>query len=418
MKKMIKCFMACAMTIAMVGCQSSKDEGFKATLDTEKKVSLDISGFLGNFEALDQVVNDFNEVYPNVTVHYEQMEKEQLYNYLENNPKNDIFMTNDASIKDKENKNSYAASYCLDLSKEDLDVSNVDKELLSACSVDEKLLRIPLARMMCGIVVNKTLLDKAGCQMPTNYQEFMKVCQKLKEKGYTPIQGATNHVGSDLILPMALSTLGTNDKLTKQANNNNYAYLEKLRPVYKKVKEIVDQGYTSHEINQQYPFDNYDQAILKFFEGDVPFWVCNTESVSGMKKRESKSEAYSKNSFDYEFMNAPLGDKGSYDYEEPWYGFSINKKSDNKDYALEFMRFLTTKDELNKIAEVKGMPSVTNSSEDIRFKSALQEDNIVQRYIYDGKLNNEVNVSICSAANRMFAREVTTVDEALELFKK
>lgn len=30
---------------------------------------------------------------------------------------------------------------------------------------------------------------------------------------------------------------------------------------------------------------------MTFFEGNVPFWVCDTEKVSGMKKRESKSAA-------------------------------------------------------------------------------------------------------------------------------
>ncbi len=51
---------------------------------------------------------------------------------------------------------------------------------------------------------------------------------------------------------------------------------------------------------------------MKFFEGDVPFWVCDTEKVSGMKKRESKSEVFSANPFEYEFTFAPMGDNGIY----------------------------------------------------------------------------------------------------------
>ena len=37
--------------------------------------------------------------------------------------------------------------------------------------------------------------------------------------------------------------------------------------------------------------------------------------VSGMKKRESKSETFSANPFEYEFLYAPLGDKGAYAYQ-------------------------------------------------------------------------------------------------------
>ena len=75
-----------------------------------------------------------------------------------------------------------------------------------------------------------------------------------------------------------------------------------------------------------------------------------------------------------QFMNAPPGDEGVYDYEEPWCGFSVNKDSDQLDYAVEFLRFLTQTEKLNKLAEVKGMPSVTLETEDERFESALHPE--------------------------------------------
>lgn len=55
---------------------------------------------------------------------------------------------------------------------------------------------------------------------------------------------------------------------------------------------------------------------MTFFEGNVPFLVCDTEKVSGMKKRESKSAAFSANPFEYEFTFAPMGDNGVYEYIE------------------------------------------------------------------------------------------------------
>ena len=71
---------------------------------------------------------------------------------------------------------------------------------------------------------------------------------------------------------------------------------------------------------------------------DMPFYVCNAECVSGMKKRESKSETFSANPFEYEFLYAPLGDKGAYAYQQPWYGFSVNKDSEEKEIAVELDR--------------------------------------------------------------------------------
>ena len=44
---------------------------FTPQLDTDAAVELKVSGFFGNFEALDQVLNNFNAYYPNVTLNYE-----------------------------------------------------------------------------------------------------------------------------------------------------------------------------------------------------------------------------------------------------------------------------------------------------------------------------------------------------------
>lgn len=128
-----------------------------------------------------------------------------------------------------------------------------------------------------------------------------------------------------------------------------------------------------------YPDDNYDGAILNFFEGDVPFWIANTESVSGMKKRESKSETFSAN-------------------------------------PVEFMRSLSKEKEFNKLAENKGMPSVTVNNDDARYNNALNPEKCEGRYVYDGQLAS-VNSIICDAANKMGYGDIATVDEAIDMIK-
>lgn len=86
--------------------------------------------------------------------------------------------------------------------------------------------------------------------------------------------------------------------------------------------------------------------------------------VSGMKKRESKSETFSANPFEYEFLYAPLGDKGAYAYQQPWYGFSVNKDSEEKEIAVEFLRFMMQEKEIDEMASIKGLPSVAENGTD------------------------------------------------------
>ena len=380
---------------------------FVPSLDTEQSISLEIAGGLGNFEALDQVVNDFNEYYPNVTITYEQNDQKALVEYLKNNSYVDIFMTSDANVRSAGEENLYVYDNCLDLTEAGIDVSNVDPELIKACTIDGKLVRLPLARLMCGLVVNKSLLEKEGLAVPQNYEEFLSVCEELKAKGYTPIQSSRYHACSDLVLPMAMSILGNSEELTAKIKAGDTSYAQALTPVYERLDKILQNGYISVEVNDTYPDDNYDGAILKFFEGDVPFWVTTTESFSGMKKRESKSEAFSASPFEYQFINAPLGDDGVYDYEEPWYGFAINKDSDELDYAVEFMGFLARTEELNKLAEVKGMPSVTLKPDDDRFEEVLNPQKKAGRYVYNGEIGSVVTGAICDSANQFGRGELT-----------
>ena len=409
------------MILTMAGCGKNKqsenteekeEADFSPSLDTETPVELEVSGFMANFEALDQVINDFNEVYPNVSVNYEANTADGLASYMENNDYVDIFMTADKNVRDPEDTDRYVRDHCQDLS--DLDTSQVNPELLQFCSVDGTLVRIPVATTMCGIVVNETLLEQEGLEVPQNYTEFLEACKVLKKKGYTPIQASKIHACSDLVLPMALNILGNDKELLKKVENGDDSFVESLRPVYERLEEFLKNGYVDNTVNSEYPDDNYDGAILKFFDGEVPFWVATTESFSGMKKRESKSENFSANPFSYEFLSAPLGDEGSYVYEEPWYGFSVNKDSDELDYAMEFMGFLVQKEELNKLASVKGMPSVSIDSEDERFAKAMQPENTMGTYINNGEMGSKINSLIANNANQMALGGVADVDAALE----
>ncbi len=421
LRKLLSLLCVGAVTVtSMIGCGpeetiSVEDAAFEPSLDTEKSVELGIAGYMGNFEALDQVVNDFNELYPNVTITYEQNSPDGVVEYLNNSDYCDIFMTNELNVRVADQENSYAYDWCEDLSQESLGINTetIDPELIKACTVDGKLVRLPLAKLMCGIVVNEDILKDNGIEIPQTYDEFVEACETLKGKGYVPIQAAKNHAYSDLMLPMGMAILGNDKDLNDKAMNGDTSYAEGLRPAFEKLKDLIDNGYFDYSLNETYPDDNYDQAILKFFEGDVPFWVCTTECFSGMKKRESKSEAFTANPFSYKFIDAPVGDNGAYVYSEPWYGFSLNKNSQNKDYAVEFLKFLATTDELNKLANVKGMPSVAIKSEDERFEDALNPKKLEARYVYNGELATDITAAIANTCNQMGAGTLETVDDAV-----
>lgn len=157
-----------------------------------------------------------------------------------------------------------------------------------------------------------------------------------------------------------------------------------------------------------------DGSIMAFFEGDVPFYVCNAECVSGMKKRESKSETFHAAPFEYEFLYAPLGDSGAYAYLEPWYGFSVSKDSDEAELAVEFLRFMSTR--LDEMAGIKGLPSVAADSADERYAGIRHTDAAELFFINDGRITETVRNAFQQVCGDLGAGVYATAGEAALAF--
>ena len=351
-----------ALLLTATGCAagSGKKQGFQPSLDTKKGVQLSVIGYFGNFEALDQVMNDFSASYPNVTFVYQQVSGTDEVAYLETNRDVDLIMTSNDLLHKQD---AVLPQYCVDLTEKKLDVDDIDPRMLQDFTIDGKQLSIPIGQNIYGLVVNTTLLEKEGLTVPQNLTEFLSALAVLKEKGYTPIQGPTSKMYAEVTNGMIFSGLCEGQPLHEALVKGDMDAAEQaVLPAMELMDTLLQNGYTDPELNAAYPDDNYDGAILRFFEGDVPFWVCNTEKVSGMKKRESKSETFKEQPFSYSFIYAPVGENGQYVYQEPWFGFAANKTGKNVDYAVEFLRFLATQKESNKIADTKGVPSVAKVS--------------------------------------------------------
>ena len=144
----------------------------------------------------------------------------------------------------------------------------------------------------------------------------------------------------------------------EKANNLDPSAGEYMRDALTKVQQLIGNGAIDiTECNKI--TDNYTKVILRFFEGDVPMMICKGDTVSGTKKRESQSEAYTQNPFEYSYIPIPMNDQGGYFIDSPSVQFSVNKNCKNLDMTNEFMKFLIRKDELNAMASLKRLVTPT-----------------------------------------------------------
>ena len=174
-----------AAVVGLTGCGNSgnsnkESEVFSPRLDTGAKVVLNTTGYFGNFEALDQVENDFNAYYPNVEFSYEQVSTENYESYMEANPGVDIVMTSQETFAKLGDK---LTEQLADLSSEGVKVGDIEEDMLKMSYHGGKLTTIPMSQNMYGLIVNVSLLEKEGLSVPNNYEEFLNVLAALKEKG-------------------------------------------------------------------------------------------------------------------------------------------------------------------------------------------------------------------------------------------
>lgn len=399
------------LLISLVGCEKNNNYKFSPQLNTDEKLTLNILGYFGNFEALDAVTNDFNKYYPNISFNYQQVSGNNLVAFLDSNFQTDIFMTSSDTIS-----STNLIDYCLDLSTVNLNLNDVDQTMLTTSYKGNFLHSLPIGQNIYGIITNVTLLKKEGLDILKNYDKFINTLNTLKTKGYIPLQSSSTKIYPELTINMMVNTIQEDNELYNDLINGNLKSYSKIENIFNIVSNIQNNEYSLDEVNNLYPFDNYNDAILRFFEGNVPFWVCNSEKVSGMKKRETKSETFKANPFEYTYIYAPLGDKGSYVYHEPWYGLGISKRSPSIEYAKEFMRFYATKDELNKMASTKGVPSIAKEkyNSDI-YKYIDNPEAIETNCIYDGKVTQKDFDAWYTCINS-FATKKLSKEEAIKSF--
>ncbi len=75
--------------------------------------------------------------------------------------------------------------------------SNMKDDMLGASPVDGKNYSVPVNGYWEGLFVNKEVLDAVGVEVPTadtTYDQFLEICQKIKDGGYTPIAASLQEV--------------------------------------------------------------------------------------------------------------------------------------------------------------------------------------------------------------------------------
>ncbi len=377
MKKTLCTLLAALMILGLAACGAEQqeattaEEGFRPSLDPSAECQISVAGGYDNFEALEAEFDRFNEYYPNVELTFTKVDdyNNMIGTVLNGNDAPDIYVNYSwmygreqyqASIDHAEDLADPALGLELDCIRSNIILNTEDGTLPMA----------PVFSNTYGMLVNNSLFEKEGLSVPGTYQELVEVCNAFREKGYeNPMMGFSNEETTSVFTltayPYFCGTVADDAEAVEQLNAMDPAAGEYMRPALEKLEQFLDDGCVDLDACGEIE-NNYDAVILRFFEADVPMMLCSGDTVSGTKKRESRSEAFIENPFTYSFAPVPMSDEGAVFLDMPNLQFSVNKDSQNLDMANEFMRFLVTTPELNEMAQNKGLMSPTK---DLSFNS-------------------------------------------------
>ena len=398
--------------------EETKQEGFQPSLDTSASCQITVAGGYDNFEALEAEFDRFNEYYPNVELMFTKVDdyNNMIGMVLNGNDAPDIYVNYSwmygreqyqSSIDHAENLADPALGLDLDCIRGNI-ILNTE---------DNTLPMVPVFSNTYGMLVNNSLFEKEGLSVPTTYQELVDVCKAFREKGYeNPIMGFSNKETTSLftltIYPFFCGTVANDAEAVQKLNSLDASAGEYLRPSLEKITQFLSDSSVDLDACAEIE-NNYDAVILRFFEGDVPMMTCSGDTVSGTKKRESRSEAFIANPFTYTFVPVPMSDEGANFLDMPNLQFSVNKESPDLDMANEFMRFLITPRELSEMAKNKGLMSPTK---DLSFNSmyaafgSVPESRILSPEVIG--LTDDAVIQLRQAVYRVGTGEMT-IDEAI-----
>ena len=374
MKKTLGVILTLLLILSLAACGSDEQgsgEGFSPALDTSTECTIVVAGGYDNFEALEAEFDSFNEYYPNVELVFTKVDdyNNMIGTVLDGNDAPDIYV-NYSWMYGREQYQS-CIDHAEDLSDPDLglDLDCIRSNIILNTE-DGTLPMVPVFSNTYGMLVNNSIFEKEGLSVPTTYQELVDVCVALHGKGYTsPIMGfskeETTSIFTVAAYPYFCETVADDETAIEKLNALEPAAGKYMRPTLERMEYFLNDCFVDLDACGEIQ-DNYEAVILRFFEGDVPMMVCSGDTVSGTKKRESRSEAFIAEPFEYTFVPIPLSDDGAVFLDMPNLQFSVNKDSKNLDMSNEFMRFLVTPQELNNMAQNKGLMSPTK---DLSFNS-------------------------------------------------
>ena len=144
---------------------------------------------------------------------------------------------------------------------------------------------------MQGVVYNKHIFEELGLSLPTNYEEFLAICEKIKASGITPVFMPYKDDWAANIWPAAAFAdfVAKNEPTffdDLNSNKKKWSDIPEFKTFLEQQYEIYTKGYTNTDMLS----DSYDMAVGKFLNKEVAMMFMGDWLIEGVAEQDPNME--------------------------------------------------------------------------------------------------------------------------------
>ena len=181
MKKIFACALCVVMTVSLCSCAGCRK---KEETKAKEKETIELWHYWDipdNQRHLEELVEQFNKMQEDIKIEVSYIPDEDLKKQLalamseEKMP--DIALVDSSDFQFLHQMKPFA-----DLTDEIPELREYSEKALAPCSVNGRIYGQPFGVNCTAMFYNKKILEKAGCKVPENWEEFKEVAEMVSDK--------------------------------------------------------------------------------------------------------------------------------------------------------------------------------------------------------------------------------------------
>ena len=181
MKKIFACALCVVMTVSLCSCAGCRK---KEETKAKEKETIELWHYWDipdNQRHLEELVEQFNKMQEDIKIEVSYIPdedfKKQLALAMSEEKMPDIALVDSSDFQFLHQMKPFA-----DLTDEIPELREYSEKALAPCSVNGRIYGQPFGVNCTAMFYNKKILEKAGCKVPENWEEFKEVAEKVSDK--------------------------------------------------------------------------------------------------------------------------------------------------------------------------------------------------------------------------------------------